>query len=174
MTDFDKLIKEKAEQAEYAYKPSAWKSFQRQTGMGHTTLKYWVAGVSSAVIIGGLTSVLLLRNGQSTQGDNSSPAVVAADTIALNVDDDASLKEDTILRVGSCKQETSRAKAVPAVDPKTIDEVPDTDAPHSAVTSNTKTHTAPRYGRPLVIDVDTIKDNVPTDEELRNGNSRLY
>jgi hypothetical protein len=34
--------------------------------------------------------------------------------------------------------------------------------------------TTPRYGRPLVIDVDTIKDNVPSDEELRNGHSRLY
>jgi hypothetical protein len=29
-------------------------------------------------------------------------------------------------------------------------------------------------GRPLVIDVDTIKDNVPTDEELKNGNSRIF
>ena len=31
-----------------------------------------------------------------------------------------------------------------------------------------------RLGRPLVIDVDTIKDNLPTDEELRKGNSRLF
>ena len=31
-----------------------------------------------------------------------------------------------------------------------------------------------RLGRPLVIDVDTIKDNLPTDEEIRKGNSRLF
>lgn len=174
MTDFDKLIKEKVEQADYAYKPSAWMSFQRQTGMGHGTLKYWVAGVSSVAVIGGLSTFLLLRTPDLTQGNEPAPNAVALDTVSMLVDEDATVGNDTLSVAGSCEQKTPRNKAVYTAVSEPDMEKSNDDANPSSGTNKPKKSTAPRYRRPLVIDVDTIKDNVPTDEELRNGNSRLF
>jgi len=174
MTDFDKLIKEKAEQADYTYKPSAWKNFQHQTGMGNSSLKYWVVGVSSAVIIGGLTTVLLLRNDHPTLGNDPSLNVVAIDTISLNVDEDVVLKEDTMVLAGCSEQKAPRNKTVQVAVPESNKEETNDDVTHSARSTKSQKSATPRYGRPLVIDVDTIKENVPTDEELKKGNSRLY
>lgn len=174
MTDFDKLIKEKAEQVEYTYKPAAWRRFRRMAGMGHGTVKYWVAGVSSAVIIGGLTTVLLLSNGHPTQEDTSSTNVMALDTVSMSVDDEAVAGNDTLSLSGDCKPQTPQTKVVPvAVVQESVDS-PAVAARRSAETPSPDKKATPRYGRPLVIDVDTIKDNVPTDEALKNGHSRLY
>ena len=118
MTDFDKLIKEKAEEADYAYKPAAWKSFRHYAGMGHGTLKYWVAGVSSAVVVGGLTTFLLLRTPNSSQGNAAVPEVASLDTVSLNVDGDDVVADDTLLLAGSGEQESPRAKAATTTAPK--------------------------------------------------------
>lgn len=174
MTDFDKLIREKAEQAEYTYKPAAWQSFRRMAGMGRSTVKYWIAGVSSAVIVGGLTTVLLLNNGRSTQEDASAPNVVALDTVSMNVDDEVVVGNDTLSLAGNRNPQASQTKAVPSAVSKASADSPAVAARRSVETPSPDKKVAPRYGRPLVIDVDTIKDNVPTDEELKNGHSRLY
>ena len=173
MTDFDKLIREKAEQAEYTYKPAAWQSFRRMAGLGRSTVKYWIAGVSSAVLIGGLTTVLLLNNGRSTQENASSPNVVALDTVSMNVDDEAVVGNDTLSLAGNCNPQAPQTKVVPSAVSKANVDSPKVAARRPAETPTSKSAT-PRYGRPIVIDVDTIKDNVPTDEELKNGHSRLY
>lgn len=174
MTDFDKLIREKAEQAEYTYKPAAWQSFRRMAGMGRSTVKYWIAGVSSAVLIGGLTTVLLLNNGRSTQEDASAPNVVALDTVSMSVDDEAVVGNDTLSLVGNRNPKASQTKVIPSTVSKASVDSPAVPARRTAETSSPDKKAAPRYGRPLVIDVDTIKDNVPTDEQLKNGHSRLY
>ena len=44
----------------------------------------------------------------------------------------------------------------------------------TSVKEEPTTTTRRQYVRPLVIDVDTIKDNVPSDEELKKGNSRIF
>ena len=173
MTDFDKLIKEKAEQADYAYKPAAWKSFRHHAGMGSGTLKYWVAGISSAVVVGGLTTFLLLRTPNSSKENEAVPNVVSLDTVSLNVDDDAVVAADTLLLAGSVEKETPKTKATTAV-PESNLEKPTADANQPAKAAAPRKKENPRYGRPLVIDVDTIKDNVPTDEELKNGHSRIF
>lgn len=175
MTDFDKLIKEKAEQADYAYKPSAWRNFQRHAGMSHGSLTYWVAGVSSAVVIGGLTTFLFLRNPNPTLGDEPSPRAVSVDTVSLTVDDQTAIvEEDTLSLSCSAEQKTPRSKAVPTAASQPDIEKPAAEANPPAKTSASPKKESPRYGRPLVIDVDTIKENVPTDEELKNGHSRIF
>lgn len=174
MTDFDKLIKEKAEQAEYAYKPAAWKSFRHHAGLKPTALKYWVTGVSSLVVVGGLTTFLLLRTPNSSQGNAAVPEVASLDTVSLNVDGDDVVADDTLLLAGSGEQESPRAKAATTTAPKSTPEQSAAEANQPAKAAAPRKNETSRYGRPLVIDVDTIKDNVPTDEELKNGHSRIF
>ena len=56
----------------------------------------------------------------------------------------------------------------------------ETPAPEPAMVPKPETKpepkktSAPVYGIPVVIDVDTITQMWPTDEELNEGNSRLY
>ena len=175
MTDFDKLIKEKAEQAEYTYKPAAWKSFRQKAGIGRGTVGYWAAGVATAVIVGG-TLVFMLNREPKTATDlpSTETSTVVADSSCETPQ--SSILADTLSVVDASAKETPAAgkcrsgaqERVQPADAKTEQETTISKAPEkpSVIT--------PRYGRPLVIDVDTIKDNVPSDEELRNGHSRLY
>ena len=173
MTDFDKLIKEKAEQAEYTYKPAAWQSFRRMAGMGRSTVMYWLAGVSSAVVVGVLTTVLLLKPSNPTPEEPSTLNVPTLDTVAMNVESEAVVENDTLLLAGNRNPQAPQTKVIPSAVSKANVDSPKVAARRPAETPTPKSAT-PRYGRPLVIDVDTIKDNVPTDEELKNGHSRLY
>lgn len=175
MTDFDKLIKEKAEQAEYAYKPSAWKSFRQKAGMGHGSVGYWVAGVATTAIIGG-TLVFTLNREPKTASTTfpTETQILAVDSSCENKS--SSLSTDTLL-----VEETSAKESPSAGKRRSGDQerVQPADVQPEQTTIVTKAPEKPsaktlRYGRPLVIDVDTIKDNVPSDEELRNGHSRLY
>jgi hypothetical protein len=62
-----------------------------------------------------------------------------------------------------------------SVQNKQTVETQEVEAPRPQVEKSApKVNRTPVHGRPLVIDVDTIKENVPTDEELRKGNSRLF
>ena len=175
MTDFDKLIKEKAEQAEYTYKPAAWKSFRQKAGMGRGTVGYWAAGVASAVIVGGTLVFVLTREPEPSS--NLTPTetpMLVADSAYENIQ--SPLSADTLLVEESSAKETpavgeSRSGAQERVQP--ADAKPEQETAVSKAPEKPSV-TKPRYGRPLVIDVDTIKDNLPSDEELRNGHSRLY
>ena len=175
MTDFDKLIKEKAEQAEYAYKPAAWKSFRQKAGMGRGTVGYWAAGVATTVIIGGSLVFMLNREPRTASTDSpTETSVIMADSSSENVQ--SPMSADTFL------VEETAAKTTPATGDHRAgarERVQPAEAQPEQTTTVAKAPekpsvTTPRYGRPLVIDVDTIKDNVPSDEELRNGHSRLY
>lgn len=175
MTDFDKLIKEKAEQAEYAYKPAAWKNFRQKAGIGRGPVGYWAAGVATTVIIGGTLAFMLNREPRtaSTASPTETPVIVA-DSSCENMQ--SPFSADTLL------VEESSAKGTPTAGERragTRERVQPAEAQPEQTTTVVKVPekpsvTTPRYGRPLVIDVDTIKDNVPSDEELRNGHSRLY
>ena len=174
MTDFDKLIKEKAEQAEYTYKPSAWRRFQRMSGLGRAATRYWVAGVSSALLVGGVVAFMGFHRNQGAPTDNGTPAVAVFDTltsqpmsVSLGISDTFVVTKSDMASSSSTSNSGQRKQKQEnsiTIDATTI------PAANSAP-EQTKT---PRYGRPLVIDVDTIKENVPTDEELKNGNSRIF
>lgn len=171
MTDFDKLIKEKAEQAEYSYKPSAWRQFQRKTGMRSSMAFYWTVGLSSALVVGGVVAFFGYRHHNACPDAAPSQSMASVDTtqtLAPEIEEqtpETYLISETELATTKTQHAQGNHQVESAVDSATKLE-------HKSRT----THVAnpPRYGRPLVIDVDTIKENVPTDEELKNGNSRLY
>ena len=173
MTDFDKLIKEKTEQAEYAYKPSAWRNFKRVSGSA-SPLRYWIVGSVSAVVLGGavVTALYFAPNRQPREvADN--PAMTVD---SMLVDSESPVEsQDTVSfspkMVANPVSHTTPTKTTSGTTPAEAA----VSTPMSRPDTLKKTQrTAVRLGRPLVIDVDTIKDNVPTDEELRNGHSRLF
>ena len=173
MTDFDKLIKEKTEQAEYAYKPSAWRNFKRVSGSG-SPLRYWIVGSVSAVVVGGAVATAVLCSPKHRQVENTGVSAAAVDSTLVEAQPAAG-DPDTVLY-------PSREAPVQVVSPsrkKVSDnaKIPDVEAvapERKPVEVKPKTENPVRLGRPLVIDVDTIKENVPTDEQLRNGHSRLF
>jgi len=174
MTDFDKLIKEKAEQAEYDYRPAAWKSFRRMSGVGRTGLKYWVAGVASAVVAGGGILWMLNRQPQSPV----EPAPASSSSLVTDTLCEAS---QPVSSVDTLQTKETSPKTAPVSHSQTakteVCETPAEDKVEKRPTvriTETPAASPTRLGRPLVIDVDTIKDNLPTDEEIRKGNSRLF
>lgn len=169
MTDFDKLIKEKVEEATYPYDAKAWKQFQKKSGMGRGTLKYWVAGASAVLVVGGVSAFLLSRPSSDTVPNlsNEQPVVMQDTFSQVTNSTDDHYTADTF----AVKSEKSGSSKTPSITP--VSDVSNQTKPDLTVPATKPTKTVVRYGKPLVIDVDTIKDNVPSDEELKNGHSRL-
>lgn len=168
MTDFDKLIKEKAEEATYSYKPSAWRRFQKQTGT-FSSLKYWVSGVAATMIAGASVGLYFHHHSAAPTANQPERVVVTQDTLTNT----PAVQSDSATEIVVM---TPKEKTV-SKQPDRIREKEEAATPQpEAVPSSVKTKTVTRepLGRPVVINVDTIKDNVPSDEELKKGNSRLF
>ena len=169
MTDFDKLIQEKAEEATYTYKPSAWRSFQKHAGTFRPA-KYWIGGAAATVLVGTTVGVFMFQ-----KFDKITPSSEPVEVTALQ-DTLASLQDEQTVVLEPKEMVTpknNRASEQPQKTTVQETEVqPESNGNQQARASRTTT-TRP-IGRPLVIDVDTIKENVPTDEELKNGNSRIF
>ena len=167
MTDFDKLIKEKAEQASYPYDEAAWRHFKRKTGLHGGSAKYWVVGAASILTVG---AFLLLKQGrqvQQTPDQLRQTAAFTEDSASVLQNQSTVMVEDTmLLQVVSRSENTSCQRS--RIHQETVDEPP------FRTKEDTLKTTKIIYGKPLVIDVDTITRMVPTDEELEKGHSRLY
>jgi hypothetical protein len=171
MTDFDKLIKEKVEEATYPYDASAWKQFQKKSGMRSGTLKYWLAGASTALVAGGV-AVFMLTRPVVENTKQPSELQILHDTASQVVTMPQGCQQEDIVTVESRKCET---KSLRTVSQECNPEPQQMQASETVIkTPKPSTTNEVRYGRPLVIDVDTIKDNIPSDEELKNGHSRLF
>ena len=170
MTEFDELIKNKAEEANYSYKPSAWKSFLAYSGAKTSMLLIWVSAAAVAVSVVAVSTYFLLRPQTQDQ-----PALPEPETVAVCVDTMPSEVADVIEPVAE-----KEPLIVVFTLPEDIDDVPATvaDAPESQPMENTEQKTIPSASNPRLepvrILVDTITRMEPTDEELQNGNSNLY
>ena len=167
MTDFDKLIKEKAEQASYPYDEAAWRQYKRKAGLHGGSAKYWLVG-ASALVVAGAFLLLKPRHNAPQQDQPSQTDIVALDSsIALqNPSNETSEDTLTLLPDNDTKERPLN------VSPRNTETVN-----ASKVQIKKDTPTVSRkviYGKPIVIDVDTITRMVPTDEELEKGHSRLY
>lgn len=168
MTDFDKLIKEKAEQASYPYDKAAWKQYKRKAGLYGGTAKYWVLGATSIVAVG---TFLLLKQGHQAPP----PADRPSQTVAAAIDSGLALQntsievaEDTL----AIQEIHVTPKSARSVSRKNTDKT--LEQPRPLLKDTSKVIRKVIYGKPIVIDVDTITRMVPTDEEIEKGHSRLY
>lgn len=182
MADFDQLIKDKVDQTEYPYKHSAWKGFAKRAGIkvGLSGLQIAAIVLSAVVMVTGLTLGVIFM-GHPTTHDEQGAVVREQDTV--EVQNPSSLSSDNEEQVyGEHVQgtvETQKPVALPIhkdQGPKSNDPQPITNTQSS--TPNTSKPTSkpqrPVYGPPLEINVDTITQMEPTDEQLRNGNSRIF
>lgn len=169
MTDFDKLIKEKAEEATYSYKPSAWRNFQKHAGT-YRPAKYWIGGAAATVLVGTTVGVILFQKSDKvTPSSEPIEVTVVQDTLTSRQDEQTVVletKENAIPKNNRASEQPQKT-SVQEADEQTKSNV-------NQQAKESRTTTTRPWGRPLVIDVDTIKDNVPTDEELKNGNSRIF
>lgn len=167
MTDFDKLIKEKTEQASYPYDEAAWRRFKHTAGLRGGSAKYWVVGTATIVTVGAFLLLKQARQGQPTPTQSVPTAVISEDSVLVSQNQLNDISKDTAtLHVVSKSGNDQRRK--PHQNSETAGNQP------SRIINDTLKSSKVIYGKPIVIDVDTITRMVPTDEELKKGHSRLY
>ncbi|MBR4135605.1 MAG: hypothetical protein IKU03_04245 [Bacteroidales bacterium] len=166
--DFDQLIQQKLDDTHYAYKASAWRKFRRFAGLKN--LAPWICTIGSVSVVGVGVLLWTLLHTPKTVEPASTPEVmlVAEDTASLAEESEAPVAEMTSseprVPVAVAQSHSHAAGEV---------ETPEAD-PKPAPVPEAKKTSAPVYGIPVVIDVDTITQMWPTDEQLKEGNSRLY
>lgn len=167
MTDFDQLIKEKAESAQYEYKPSAWRKFAKSAGWRAGWSAWQVAAVAATVVaLGTAVAYMWKHSSHSEMPEPVTPQVaVTTDTLQEETEEVASLPV----------AESSAPRKTVKTTPKVSEETP-ADEPKTAieVAKPAKTKSSPTYGRPVILNFDTVRQLEPSDEELRTGNSRLF
>ena len=168
MTDFDKLIKEKTEQASYQYDEVAWKQYKRKAGIHGGSAKYWVIGASSVLVAGAFLLLKPVRQTQLMPDQQQQEVVSVSDSVMESHNLAVTESEDTLTLQVEQKTNHSSLQASCNEKGKTI-------GYQSVVVKDTpKVSRKTVLGRPVVINVDTITRMVPTDEELEKGHSRLY
>lgn len=173
MTDFDNLIKEKAEQAQYAYKASAWKSFAAKAGIktGLTALQWGAVVVSALLVAGGITlGVVKHQSQQPTAQPEITEVAVEQDTVETASDnrEEENVQPQPEVQPKSVKPAASVAKPEPQIPEETA-----APAPNPVKQETPKRKTEIFYGRPVRINVDTITQLEPTREQLEHGHSRI-
>lgn len=185
--EFDRTIKDKTEQAHYPFKEAAWESFSRKSGVASgsrfTRNNKTLAVVSAAVITASIVSGILLHINKTRTKPQTPQETAAADSSSVNTDtlvlqappqDGDSLSEQDNRSINDIS-----TKKTAAVKHDIVAEPISGDTLSNGRTEKAESKPVPKrgratYGRPLEINVDTITDMEPTDEQLRRGNSRLF
>lgn len=175
MTDFDKIIKEKAESSKFEFKNTDWRKLKKKAGIKSPyALPVTIAiATAVAVSVGILTFLSLNQKSDTATSPISDNSVSHPTTIQAPSDQ----KTDTADFVEQAHKPTHEARSDKSLTAEsgTISHK-DTSVNDKNPAFNPKkiTRRVIQHGRPLIINVDTIKDDVPSDEELRNGNSRIF
>ena len=174
MSDFDQLRREKTDQATYSYKASAWRSFARHAGIKTGAAAIYTIVAVAVLSVAAFVVVKMTRH-----------AAPAPETPVENM---AVATNDTVVAVETTTEPEAAIPDMPETiycdfsgDPKAAKDAPAVESPAPAAPAapvtparKSKSNQPPIYGIPVVIDVDTITQMWPTDEELKEGNSRLY
>lgn len=164
MADFDQLIKEKAEQAEYTYKPAAWRGFARSAGIKAGLPAWSVALISVATVaLVTLVTVTLVRH---TQGAGQTPD---PEQTVVTMTEDTATVDSTVITDAPVTAERPATKSVAIPTHKPL-----ADTPTTSTVAKPQKPRQVYYGRPVELNVDTITQMEPTDEQLRQGNSRIF
>lgn len=174
MAEFDQLIKEKMEKAQYAYRPSAWRSFAKSAGVraGLSGLQIAAIAVAVVAVVIGITLGVVF-SGQPTPNSEQGAVVRIQDTVETQNPASPILEDQEPNSVqGAVKTQQSASQIQDKQG--TANSVQGTvETQHAASLPKASTQ-RPIYGRPLEILVDTITEMEPTDEQLRQGNSRIF
>lgn len=174
MADFDQLIKDKVEQTEYSYKHSAWKSFAKHAGIKAGLSGMQIAAICVAVVavITGITLGVVF-SGQPVSNGEQGTVVRAQDTVETQQDVAPQNIQGTVDRVQGTVE--TQHTASPIQDNKrTVNSVQRTIETQHVAPQPNATAQRPKYGPPVELNVDTITQMEPTDEQLRQGNSRIF
>ncbi len=199
MADFDQLIKEKAEKAEYPYKHSAWKRFAKRAGI-KTGLPAWTIAVVSALVVSITAGVIVIHNTKShnqiqettstkqpapnpqhptpntptpnSQLPTSNSQLPTANSQPPTPNPQQPTASDRVQNSES-KVQGSRFK-VQSSTPNSQQPTSNSQQPTANPQSPTPNSQRPKLGPPIEIKVDTITQMEPTEEQLRQGNSRIF
>ena len=156
------------EQAHYEYKPSAWKGFLKHSGLkvGLSGMQIAAVAIIASVMVGSAVFVVL-----KTSSPKAGTPTVQEETTVLS---------DTIVPVEMPDETEQNEASQMVVQPAAIVKETKTEenAPEEVSKPNTeqqeKKNVTHPYMVPVRIDVDTITSLETTDEERRNGNSRIF
>ena len=173
MTEFDELLKQKVEQTDYPYRHTAWRHFLRRSGL-HTAL---TGGQIAAISLTGVAVAALVTWGVVRHVASSpTPAEPAPAEVAVVITDSNAVSEDTLPTTVDVPASPQLQPAVARTPQNTTPSVME-EAPQPAARTSTKPHTdkkpEPIHGRPVIINVDTITELFPTDEQIRKGHSNI-
>lgn len=181
MKDFDQLIKDKVEQADYSYKHSVWKNFASRTGIKAGLSGLQVAAISVAVVavITGITLGIVFSGRPVPNGEQGTVDMIQ-DTVEMQQDatpiQNIQGKVDSVQGMEDAPKPASLSKAK-SQKPTANSQQPITNTQQRS-TANSQQPKAnsqrPIYGPPVELNVDTITQMEPTDEQLRQGNSRIF
>lgn len=176
MTEFDQLIREKAEKAQYPYKSSAWKNFAKRAGI-KTGMSAWqiaTVSIASLAVVGGITLAVVKHNApQSAIEPDPVEIVTVQDTMETVTDENIEMVP-TVKSKNDAVEQVRSPKSLPIeVEPEGV-EPAEPAKPAKPIVKKEKVKSQRIHGRPVTISADTITQMVPTDEELRKGNSRIF
>ena len=177
MADFDQLIKDKVEKAEYSYKPSAWKRFAKRAGF-KTGVSAWIVSMVVVVVVSLTVGGIAFWNSKSN-AQESEYTIRQPNAPISNAESGIQNPEsDNQQPAANSQKPTANSQQPIAKDQrlKTNAQQPTTnDQQQTANSQRLKTNAQrPIYGPPVELNVDTITQMVPTDEQLRQGNSRIF
>lgn len=167
MSDFDQLIREKTEQASYPYKASAWRSYARHAGIQTGAAALYTVVAVAVLSVATFVVVKMTRHAApAPETPVESVAVVQPDTLQP-----AEPVAEPITEAPSVSENT-RLRATHNPIPAEVETPTNVTKPETVKPEKPRVET-PIYGIPVVIDVDTITQMWPTDEEMKKGNSRI-
>lgn len=167
MTDFDQLIKEKADSAHYKYKASAWKHLASQAGfkVGLSGLQIALVSIALVTVVGGAIFIFTPKE----TAPAPTPQQVVSSTTHLDTAETQS--QDAVAEHHQPSQQKTADRPAQDPEPDINDSVA---APQQKVLNQKSNSKTKQYNyRPIRINVDTISEDVPTNEQLRRCNSNL-
>ncbi len=184
MADFDQLIKDKVEKAEYSYKPSAWKRFAKRAGF-KTGVSAWIVSMVAVVVVSLTVGGIAFWNSKSKAQESeytiqqpNDPISNAESGIQNPESDDQQPETDPQQLTPNAQLPNPQSQKSKAKSPKpTANSQQPTPNSQQPIVNSQKPKTNSQraiYGPPVELNVDTITQMVPTDEQLRQGNSRIF
>ncbi len=178
------MIKDKVEKAEYSYKPSAWKRFAKRAGF-KTGVSAWIVSMVAVVVVSLTVGGIAFWNSKSKAQESEYTIQQPNDPIPNAESGIQNPESDSQQSTTNAQQQTpdSRQPIVNSQRPKANsqqpiakDQQPTPNAQQTTVNSQKPKTSSQRtiYGPPVELNVDTITQMVPTDEQLRQGNSRIF